>query len=387
MLTDQSLWQLYIQAVSRQAGLMPNEVFSVAGFNTFSGLGSPASEICNWCIYLLGNGIPTANATYAAQSGVFSAYWIYLSYLLQRATQPRLLARAPAANAVDFEEYRQLISAHLATPPAARANRLFSTGTDPLASAHRGLLSTLGPRAPEIAAALNQCWLAAQPEKVESNMWAQITDGAQPFLCPGYALDNWSSTFASWLNRSAGTPVRVFEQLGMGLPDPAQGNARRLLSTNPWPAFFQSTPTATPLLALAQPQAPSMSMSLAMSAFESFPLLAQRWLDRSFFDAERYPLPTGAPPFLSADGPLGLLPSRAVIGFQPSLTLRASSGPTARQLANNLNRIGPFAVQASASTAVPVANNASQVDLHFDASDSNVPVLLGVVCTLTAHSF
>ena len=385
MLTDQSLWQLYTQAMSRQAGLMPNEVFSVAGYSTFSGLGSPVSDVCNWCVYLLGNGIPTPNGTYAAQSGVFSAYWIYLSYLLQRAAQTPMLASAAGTASVDFEQYRQLISARLATPPTARANRFFSTATDPLANAHQHLVSTLGYQAPGISAALNQCWLAAQPEKGESNMWAQISDGTPPFLCPGYALQTWSDTFSTWLSQPLGTSVTVFDQIGMGLPNTLEGKTNQLQDAGPWPAFFHVEGTMTPTLTLAQPQ--TLSMSLAMSAFASFPLVAQTWLDRSFFDAERYPLPPGAPPFLSPGGPLGLLPVRAVIGFRPSLTLRASLGPMAQQLTSNLARAGPFAVQASTQPPIPVANDASQIDLHFDASDSNVPVLLGVVCTLTAQSF
>ncbi|MGF6097584.1 hypothetical protein [Pseudomonas sp. 18175] len=381
MLTDQSLWQLYTQALSRQAGLMPNEVFSVAAVNTFSALGSPVGDIRNWCIYLLGNGIPTPNATYAAQSGVFSAYWIYLSYLLQRAAQPPMLAFASGAAAGDFEHYRQLISARLAAPPAARATPLFKTSTDPLASAHQQLLSTLGPQAPAIAAALNQCWLASQPEKVESNMWAQMSDAAPPFLCPGYVLENWSATFATWLSHSADSPIHLVEQLSMGLPTPVQSTASVLLGSSPWPAFFQVATTVTPTLALTQPL--SLSISLDMSAFGSFALSASTWLDLRFFNAEVYPLPTGAPPFLSTGGSLELLPTRAVIGFQPRLTVRASNGPLAQQLASHIRRIGPFDVTPSVRTAA--VNNTSQVDLHFNAADSSVPVLLGVVCTPTAQ--
>lgn len=387
MLTDQSIWQLYTQTLSNQAQLTEGQVFSVAGLNTYSGLGNPLYDICNWCIYLLGNGVPSPSGTYSPHSGLFSAYWLYLSYLLQSAaTWPsRQLTAGPAApDATDFEQYRQLLSTRLAMPPAHRA-RLFSTGIDPLASAHHALTSALNPRAPAIVAALNQCWLASQQEANAINMPVRMSDGAMAFLCPGYVLENWAMTFLNWKSDSTTSVRTILENIGISLPTPApQLRAASASAPQPWPSFVElyAAPPAT--IHQSRPSLPnsykaSISLELSMEALDCFVLTPAAWLNRELFDAPRYPLLPGAPPFLDANGPIGLLPTRVMIGFRPNLTMHTDSAQLAEYLADSVTRIGPFDVKATAHPVIASAGNPGVLDIHFDSTNSDVPLLLGVI--------
>ena len=349
-MADPTLWQLYDQTLANLAQVAPGEVFSITALNTYTDLGSPIPAICNASIYQLGNDIPVPTGTYSLHSGVFTAYWIYLSYLLE-AAQPASVANVNASP-VDFDRYRQLVST--STPPnPLQAQQLNST---PLSQTHQHLMATLGPSVPEICAALNQCWLAMQPEKVATNMGVQLAAGAPQYLYPGYALENWSATFAQWQARVA--PVAVLDAVSVNVPESA-------------PAFIQ-VDTAS-LAALEDTT--TLSLSVSMQAFGTFSLSPAAWLDPGFFDATRYPLPAGAPPFLALDGPLGLLPLKAVLGFRPCLKLRASTLQSAQQLASNVSRIGPFSVQAGAVTSA----GSDQFDIELDSTDIDIPVLLGVI--------
>lgn len=347
-MADPTLWQLYEQTLANLAQVAPGEVFSITALNTYTDLGSPIPAICNASIYQLGNGIPVSTGTYSIHSGVFTAYWIYLSYLLE-AAQPLTLA---AAGTVDFGLYRQLVSTLTPSNPS-QAALLNST---PLSQTHQHLMTTLGPSVPTICAALDQCWLAMQPEKVATNMWVQLAPNAAQYLYPGYALENWSDTFAQWQTCLA--PVAVLDAISVNVPQSA-------------PSFIQ---VDTASLA-AQGGTTTLSLSVSMDAFGTFNLIPAAWFDTRFFDASRYPLPAGAPPFLALDGPLGLLPARAVLGFRPNLKLRASTLQTAQQVASNVSRIGPFSVQAGAVTGA----GSDQFDIELDSTDIDIPVLLGVI--------
>jgi len=387
VLTDQSIWQLYTQTLSNQAQLTEGQVFSVAGLNTYSGLGSPLNDICNWCIYLLGNGVPSPSGTYSPHSGLFSAYWLYLSYLLQSAAarpSSQLTAGPAVPNATDFDQYRQLLSTRLTMPPVSSA-RLFSTGVDPLASTHQALTSALSSRAPAIVAALNQCWLASQQEANVINMPVRMSDGATAFLCPGYALENWATTFLNWKSASTTNVRTVLEDISLGLPTPApQLRTASASAPQPWPSFLElyaapsaAIPQSRPILTSAYNV--SIRLELSMEALDCFVLTPAAWLDRELFDAPRYPLLPGAPPFLDANGPIGLLPTRVMIGFRPNLTMHTDSAQLAEYLAGSVTRIGPFGVQASTHAVIASAENPGTLDVHFNSTNSDVPLLLGVI--------
>lgn len=393
MANDPSIWQLYGQTLAGWADVASTSVLSLAGINTFSDLGSADIGRCNWSIYQLGNALPAPTGSYSPHGDWFGAYWLYLSYLLQAAPAPAAttpLSNRPAAlppAAPDFQRYRQLLMA-LRNPPSAtlRAARTPSPASA-LAQAHQDLTQSLASTAPQVVGALNLCWLASQQDPTSLNMPVSIATGTA--RCPTFSLAQWAQAWKTWnappLLRAS--PARVLlTGATVPLAPIASGNLRAQ-PPGGWPAFIGlsiATPAQPALRGLASNASTagtSVSLSMALAQFGSFALTPGGWFNPAFLDASHYSAPSDAPDFFSANGALGLLPSHALVGLGPQLTLRASNPTQAEQLADTVTRIGPFSVQASTTVQLPpdASGSSGQVDIHFDAQDSNVPVLLGVV--------
>ncbi|WP_454876235.1 hypothetical protein [Pseudomonas farris] len=402
MQSDSSIWQLYRQALSNWAHVTGSDVLSVAAIDTFSDLGSPDTGLCNWSIYQLGNGIPSPTGSYAPHSGLFSSYWIYLSYLLQDvAPVPVHLqenASAPPPQ-VNFERYRQLLLTTLPPQTAIAQNGLCPASSTPsttdLAAVHQSMTSTFINRAPQIIKALNQCWLASLQEPTALNMVVSTAD-ATASRCPGFTLEQWAQTLPSWRGSGlsalrSNAPTALLNAVDIVLPSvPDSTLGAQLLTTADLPSFIGlnlASPMHTAMCSLANLSNTSVTMSLSLEQFGSFALSPAAWFDADFFDGSRYIAPPNAADFFSENGAIGLLPSHAVIGFRPHLTLRVSNLAKAQDLANSVTRIGPFNLQATATVQLPAdaGGSSGEVDIHFDAQDSNLPVLLGVISRQVLH--
>ncbi|MEB0046824.1 MULTISPECIES: hypothetical protein [unclassified Pseudomonas] len=391
------MWQLYTQTLAHWAHVTGSEIFSVAAIDTFSDLGSPDTGVCNWSIYQLGNGIPSPNGSYSPHSGLFSSYWVYLSYLLQDAAPSPLLLQANAHTAaapINFEHYRQLLLATRASQTAGAQTGLRTANTTTnaasLAAAHQSLKSACNACAPQIITAMDQCWLASLQQPTSLNMTAGTAD-TTIFQCPGYTLEQWAQTLPVWrgngLLRSS-APMTLLDSVAINLPSSSSHTVlTQMLTAADWPAFIELSAANTRSIALSNLSSTSITMSLSVEQFSRFALSASAWFNANFFDGARYPIPPAAADFFSANGAIGLLPSHAVVGFRPHLTLRASNLAQAQGLANSVTRIGPFNVQATATVQLPAGASGSSgaVDIHFDARDSNLPVLLGVISNPTSH--
>lgn len=335
MPNDSSIWQLYQQTLTEWAQVASGELLSITAINTFSDLGSADPGIRNWSIYQLGNAIPAPTPSYSPHSDLFSAYGVYLDYLLSSA--PPL---------------------HPAVP-----------GTSPAI-----------PVAP-LPMALEQYRLASLQQPTAVNMAANAAQ-ASALFCPSYRLDNWDQTLPTWRNSTAvlkgprayqrllhRARIRVSPVPQPALPGQTLGGAQ-------WPPFIERHPN-TSLQSTSPPTGDTwVEMDLSVEQFGRFPLSPGAWFNPALFDPGRYPLPATAPDFFSANGAIGLLPKGALVGFRPNMTLTAHSLAQAQDLASNVIRIGPFHVQA---TAVITGAGTGEVTVHFAAQDSDIPVLLGVL--------
>lgn len=405
MLSDLALWRMYAAALASHAGVAGNDVFSVAGAATFSGLGNADAQVGNWCTYQLGDGIPAAAGAYAPHSGLFAAYWLCLSYLVESAAgQPALLRAAAGAGGLqaDLARYRQAVRAWRPGPPMpagvnAAANAMAPAALAP-AQAHQALLAALGERVPALTAALNRCLLASQQEASDLNMAASLYAAGVVFRCPQYALDGWLAGLAAWRAAPAGGATAW----SVSLPPPAlaalagAAPAAALPAAGSWPSFLglqgaggaavAGAINAAPLAAMVEGAPNGLpdgvnGLALSLGGFGVFALTPGSWFDAGLLDGGQAALPAGAPDFFGAAGALALLPTGAVIGYQPRIALRAGSPQQAQALAASLTRVGPFAVQGAAQDApgAVACRGCNGTEVSFDDGGSDVPVLLGVI--------
>lgn len=417
MLSDRALWRLYAAAIASHVGVAGSDVFSVAGVATFSGLGSADAQVGNWCTYQLGDAIPAAAGAYAPRSGLFAAYWLCLSYLVQSAAaQPGLLQAAAGASGLqsDLTRYRQAVLAWRPGPATSTgANFAANVAIDAMAGgataaaldAHRALLVWLGGRMPALTAALNRCLQAAQQEASDLNMAASLYAAGTVFRCPQYAIDGWLTGLAAWRAAPAGAAtawsVSVPPQGLAPLPGAAPAALPGAAPPDPtdagsWPSFLDLHASGGTVAAGALNAAsPSTTvdgaadglldevngLTLSLGGIGVFALSPGNWFDARLLGGGQAALPAGAPDFFSAAGALALLPTGAVIGYQPRVTLRAGSPQQAQALATALTRVGPFAVQGMVQDVpgVMACRGCNGTEVSFDASGSDVPVLLGVI--------
>ncbi|MBP0622447.1 hypothetical protein [Cupriavidus consociatus] len=418
MLSDQALWRLYADAIASHAGTAAPELFSPAAVTSFSGLGDAQPAVVNWSIFQLGDGIPPSTGAYASRSGLFTAYWLCLSYLVEAAatsgTQRGPLRPATPGNALstDLARYRRLLQS-LQLPISGIAGRngassaVAGVATQDgeragLLDAHDAVAATLDGRAPALGAAMNRCLLASLPQASELNMAASLYAGSTEFCCPRYSLDGWATGLGAWRSSPADLPPA----LSLSLPSPAmlagprslpatlEASAAPAVAPTPepfagagWPAFLGlRMPNAS--AAVAEPPALQRAtasgvvegLTLTLAGFGVFPIQPGDWFDAGLLEGGHATLPAGAPDFFGMGGALGLLPARAVIGYRPRLSLRAASGQLAKELAASVASIGPFTVRREPAMAAALAcSGCTGMEVRFDASDSNTPVLLGVI--------
>lgn len=378
MIDNVSIWQLYIKTLSNWAQVSARDVFSVTAINTFSDLGNADPAVNNWSTYQLGDSIPAPNGNYSPRSSLFVSYWLYLTYRLE-ALGPAplgLLGGTPKA-APDFEKYRQLVQA--LHPGRVTANNTFASTAmasgNTLNTLHENIRQRFENQAPALYEALDRCRRAGLQEPSDFNMACANTVQCTA-RCPSYSLAQWPQMLDEWRHRPLqtflGRPrLNLFDRIKVNLPAAGQ----RPLSLLGQPAFIGIKPEADKRVSSA------VSMSLSLERFGSFAIKPAPWFDPGQLDRARpKPIPDG-PDFLGPQGAMGLLPAQAVLGFRPNLVLHASSQPHAQALADNVTRIGPFSVNATAMLSVAEGSPGScgDVDVHFDSQQSDLPVLLGVI--------
>jgi hypothetical protein len=122
-------------------------------------------------------------------------------------------------------------------------------------------------------------------------------------------------------------------------------------------------------------------LTLSLGGFGAFDLSRGSWFSADLLDDDATALPAHAPDFFSASGALSTLPFKAVIGYRPRTVLHAADAQAAQMLAATLANVGPFTVAngngAPASSLTCGTCNGTTVS--FDAAESSVPVLLGVI--------
>ncbi|AEI82752.1 hypothetical protein CNE_BB1p13530 (plasmid) [Cupriavidus necator N-1] len=412
MLSDHALWRLYADAIANHAGVAAPDLFSPAAVTSFSGLGDAQPAVVNWSIFQLGNGIPASAGAYASRSGLFTAYWLCLSFLVEAAAS--MTRRGPLRPAAlgdllstDLARYRRLLQArHL--PLHGIAGRAVADAAPQdgqragLLGAHDALIATLDGRAPALSVAMNRCLIASLPEASELNMAASLYAGSTEFCCPRYSLGGWATGLGAWRSSPADLPPALSLTLPSpttlasprGLPATLGASAAPAAAPTPdpfvgagWPAFLGlHMPNASAAVAerpaLQRTAADGLleGLTLTLAGFGVFPIQPGNWFDAELLEGGHATLPAGAPDFFGMDGALGLLPARAVIGFRPRLSLRAANSRLAQELAASVASIGPFSIRRAPAMAAALAcSGCTGTEVRFDASDSNTPVLLGVI--------
>jgi hypothetical protein len=403
-------WSGYVAALAGRSDVLAGQTFVAGGPLTFLALGAADVAIANWSAYRLANSIPDTAGVYAPRSEVFTAYWLYLSYLAQAVAlrndvaagaqeedgQPPARTNSLLLAADLFASYRRYIANRVVSNDVAGAGQcayandaftvLPNTSGD---AAHAQVLAALGAQAPAVTAALNRCMSASLQTPTEQNMAAAMPTGGAPFRCPLSGVEGIAQSLAQWRDSGAAGTSGFTIILPAASP-PAGVMLMAQAATEPAgsPAFLRfNAPSARGLAAnAAEPALPDGShdcvcaMTLSLADFGTFSLMRGGWFDTDLLELSDPPLPAGSPDFFGASGSLAWVPVSVAVGYRPCVTLETSSVSAVQTIASGLTGIGPFRISADGEPGTLVAGASTNTTVSFNAADSSVPVLLGVIC-------
>lgn len=132
------------------------------------------------------------------------------------------------------------------------------------------------------------------------------------------------------------------------------------------------------------------SMSVSFTGFGSIPIVPGNWFGKNNILLSRRYLSFDGHDFFGKNGSMALLPSFAVIGYQPKIKIKSSTSQhhdalikTIETNSNFLEKIGPF--QFDHSQKSPPLEHRPSLTISYDAGRSQTPGLLGIISLRLAN--
>jgi hypothetical protein len=450
-ITTTDVWQKYhaaLAALVAGSGFDKNtQAISFAGSTLIIDIANADPLISNENIFNVGNVLPAWNACYTPQGGLLSTYAMFLDNInlggdidpnIKSQMNKAMIAyndaqanftgangmqsKAIAAwkaykdidSSVDFPTYVQsqfplyiTAKADLQAKEIAVQNLLIKAngaGYSVIADARNKCSSVAGAAAIDMQNRYNMA--------IETG--STTPDGSGPAVLPGenpsapvssliksfapaYGLDGFTEIFQEWQTNSvAGVqnagPITVTGDSGTGGWDnygwAASGSGEAIFEE-----FFavSASGSASSNTQTVNTQSSSFSLSVKFTGLQAISIHPGQWYDGGIVETFKDKLLAGAPKFFGEGGSMGLLPTRLIIGFEPTITLKLENSDYSSfknqyqaQTTASID-IGPFKI-GSAS----VSTYSDKTDIKYDDASSTItigpvksslPLLLGVIST------
>ncbi len=441
-MTD-NLWQIYGQQILKQAA--PDfdplkQQFSLASSTLSVDLGNADPAIVNGYVFNIGNTIPANSPAYAPGSGLFSSFDVFLDSINLKGNpdpnidsqinlanaaltnaqnnftglQTKAVAAWNAAKAIDptitfanfVNQQYSVYNAALSTLNAATANfqglmiKKYGQGYSLIQAARNNMSALSGAGNMSMANTFNmlvKTGAVAPPGSVA------VLPGQDPpvpasslvqYYLPSYSLQGFAAQYAQWQANSAngtGNAVSIhvdstatagsWSQFGF------KAAAQAEFAYDFFSAFVKSSAQSDTQSSFTTSD--SFSLDIDFVGLNSFLVAPGPWFDNGILTTYKNQLLPNSPPFFSSDGSLARLPYQAVIGFEPTLTLKMShSDYTAlsSQFKSQTNvgfGFGPFVIGSGSlstySDKSSVAFNDANTTIVISPPPSTVPILLGIL--------
>lgn len=431
-------------------GIGKQEVACFAGQTLGVDLGNKNPEIVNELIYELGNTIPAWGPTYAPYSALATSYATYLSWIdLGGSTDPNIRSQLNKAssdlNAAQSNFLTVQAKAVKAYQTAKEINpkltfSQFVNSSYPVYLSAQGALigaqsaydkvATLafGPGYKVIQADANKMSAAmggggaldntmqnannmacaigavAPAGSVSTLPGEEPTDDPsqlQTIYRPSYGLSSFDSIYSQWQSASVNKQYSAGGTISLGASAKAYDWSDTGWSATGGVKFaygfikVNGSGGAKSEEISVDWSSASNSVKVEFTGLSILPIAQGPWFDASAIANYHQNLlpgepPTKTPTFFGPHGSLALLPAKAILGFEPTLTLSFDSA-TYAQVKSKFSasgsggiQIGPFTIGGGASKF------ADKTDIKYDDAKatitvgpqlSTVPMLLAVVCT------
>jgi len=398
---DDRLWRLYVKEILTHAtsgNFDPNtHVFSPASIVSSISLGDFEPAVINWTSYVFGDAIPSATGSYSPASGLFISYWFFLSYAALGANSIKDSDMIKAYRQKLQQKHEEFIRFRKRLPVDDALN-LFASKRDPescsdiisslgndntLENVHKRIINELGRNdttASSLARILNNCFLASSQISNRYNMIVNLNTGNANSYCPLYSIRNFNGIIAKWKENAFAGRMDLKITLSISESDSTLQQQEDIadLPEIHMPVKFLNFYILGKDVSLAENLG---SLSVEFAGFGAFDIEPGEWFDISLIETHKSCLEEGAPLFFDKNGSLNLLPQKIVIGFRPRVSLRICGDNPAQEMVDNLTSVGPFNISANSKDGVLQLEGKmlNKEVIVFDAHESAIPVLLGVI--------
>lgn len=444
-ITTMDVWQKFYQSLSEiVAGSLDtnSQVISFAGSTLLIDVANVDPTISNMNIFSCGNVLPAWSPTYTPQGGLLSTYATFLDNInLGGSINPNLQSQINIATAAmnasqtnfftvqgqaltffqqakqinpnldfntfvqnQFPTYIQVKNDLLAKTSAYQSlmTQAYGAGYEVIATARNKCSSTSGAAAIDMQNPYNMAVKTGSTAPAGSG--AAVLPGQTPpaqasalvsSFAPAYGLEGFTTLYQEWQAKS------VANQQDAGPITVTGSSETETWDKFGWDASINASFTeffsigaqgsASYQTQTVNTQSQQFSIDVMFTGLQAVPINPGQWYDGGIVETYKTKLLPSAPQYFGTNGSMGLLPTRLIIGFEPTITLQLQNADYSSfkknwqaQATASVN-IGPFSIgNASFSTygdKGDVTFNDQESTIVIGPVKSSLPLLLGVIST------